>query len=165
MILLLNVSNRRKYCTIRVQINNQHKAEFDCLKNTPIDEVLLLASKAVTKAEHKSKVSLFYFANNPEKIKNRINELNKIDKNSKKTFAKIENLFTISNITYGGVSNDILNDYVVKINDKEVGSYKHNRDDGLSICLEKASRNINDHKSCLILTLHSSFKKSPKIKK
>lgn len=147
MIVLLNTSIRRKYCTIKLQINNTHKATFDCLKSDSMSEILVKAADAFTLAEREEKLTLFKLFSNPELLndmKQDIEKKFKQENQENKKSKKVENFFSISNITKDGISNKFPNDYQIRMNDIVVGHFQHNREDGLSECLKKASKNISD---------------------
>jgi hypothetical protein len=163
MIILLNTSNRRKYCTIKIQINNQYKAEFDCLKDDPIDQVLKKAAEAFKNAEANSKSLLFSIISNPDELEKRLQQIKNQKKSEDNTTRKIENMFTISNITKGGLSNNILNDYVMKMNDTTIGKFQHDRNKGLSECLLAAAESIDDFESSKLLTTSLFYNKKKNI--
>lgn len=153
MIVLLNVSKRIKYCTIRLQINNDFKAEFDCLKTDDIQTVLVKAADAFEIEEREKKIRLFRAASDPDFLNKMLSEQNTVSNRTKDIKSHpIENLFTISNITEGGVSNSKLNDYEIKINEINVGNFQFDRNEGLSNCLRTAAENISDIESCQLLT-------------
>lgn len=139
MILLLTTSVRKKYSTIRIQINEKIITEFNCFKTDSIQSVLKKASIAVKEKNNNEKKALLDLLE-PNLFEKKINEL-KNRKNINHDYKKIETYLKIVNISK---KNQNLCEYQIFINEQPIGYFKHTREDGLAVCLDKSSKSIPD---------------------
>lgn len=139
MILFLTTSVRKIYSTVRIQINDKIITEFDCLKTDSIHTVLKKASIAVKENDENEKKALLNLLD-PNLFEKKINEL-KNRQHLNHDYKKIETYLKIVNISE---KNQNFCEYQIFLNEHPIGNFKHTREDGLAVCLDKSAKSIPD---------------------